>query len=109
LEKLIELSSNISEYIKSLFGEDFLSNYEEFVESKYPTIIRISESPENHDNLLTSLARQGIELNKIKTVPNAYEVIKGEENIGKTIEHTLGQVLYPKFIFNDSTANIKSH
>ena len=88
---MIELSSNISAYIKSLFGEDFLSNYVEFVESKYPTIIRISESPENHDNLLTSLTRQGIELKKIKTVPNAYEVIKGEENIGKTIEHTLGK------------------
>lgn len=88
---MIQLSSNISDYIKSLFGEDFLKRYEEFVESKYPTIIRVSESPENINNLLTSLAKQGIELSKIKTVPNAYKVVKGEENIGKTIEHTLGK------------------
>lgn len=88
---MIELSSNISDYIKSIFGENFLKQYEKFVESKYPTIIRISDFQEYHNSIINNLSKQGIELKENSLVPNAYEVVAGENNIGKTIEHTLGK------------------
>ena len=88
---MIELSSDISKYIQSIFGNDFLSKYEEFVEDRYPTIIRLSDTLGNHNHIIESLEKQGIELNKIAVIPNAYEVVTGEENIGKTIEHTIGK------------------
>ncbi|MCB9258605.1 MAG: NOL1/NOP2/sun family putative RNA methylase [Ignavibacteriales bacterium] len=110
---MIELSSNISDYIKSVLGEDFLKNYEQFVESKYPITIRLSEVPENHNSLINSLANQGIALKKIENIPNAYEVISGEENIGKTIEHTIGKYyiqslssMIPPFILNPTSEDV---
>ena len=110
---MIELSSNISEYIQSIFGDYFLKRYEEFVESKYPTIIRLSNTQENHNHLIDSLLKQGIELRNISNVPNAYEVISGNENIGKTIEHTLGKYyiqslssMIPPLILNPSKEDV---
>ncbi|MCB0730450.1 MAG: NOL1/NOP2/sun family putative RNA methylase [Ignavibacteriae bacterium] len=110
---MIELSSNISDYIKSVLGEDFLKNYEQFVESKYPITIRLSEVPENHNSLINSLANQGIALKRIENIPNAYEVISGEENIGKTIEHTIGKYyiqslssMIPPFILNPTSEDV---
>ncbi len=88
---MIELSSNISEYIKTIFGEEFHNNYEKFVESKYPTKIRLADNLENHETILRSLKNQGIELRKIQHIQNAYEVISGENIIGKTVEHLLGK------------------
>jgi len=88
---LIELSKNISNYIESVFGKDFLENYKKFVESKYSSVLRISENQEEIEPLINSLSTQGIELKKIIGVPNAYRVINGEDIIGKTIEHLLGK------------------
>ncbi|PID59232.1 MAG: hypothetical protein CR986_07070 [Ignavibacteriae bacterium] len=86
---MIELSSNINDYIKSNFGDEFLSNYKKFIESKYPGYIRISE--DNHFAIIESLKKQGIELEKIEAIPNTYKILKGENLIGKTLEHTLGK------------------
>lgn len=88
---MIKLSSNISEYIKSLFGSDFLAKYQNFVVTKYPLRIRISEEPELVNSLIESLNEQGIKLEQIDEIPNAYSVLEGEEIIGKTVEYTLGK------------------
>lgn len=88
---MIELSNNISEYIQSIFGKEFLDKYERFHESKYPTILRLSEDVDNHASIIESLSSQGIELEKIEKVPNAYTVKSGEDIVGKTVEHTLGK------------------
>ncbi len=71
--------------------KEFLANYEKFHESKYPTILRLSDIQSNHSSIIESLANQGIELEKIENVPNGYIVKSGEDIVGKTVEHTLGK------------------
>lgn len=88
---MIALSDNISKYIENIFGEEFLVNYLKFHESKYPTILRLSDIEGNHSSIVESLASQGIELEKIKNVPNGYTVKSGDDIVGKTIEYLLGK------------------
>ena len=88
---MIALSDNISEYIENVFGKEFLANYEKFHESKYPIILRLSDDQSNHNSIIESLTKQGIELEKIENVPNGYIVKSGEDIVGKTVEHTLGK------------------
>jgi 16S rRNA (cytosine1407-C5)-methyltransferase len=104
---LIALSENISEYIENIFGKEFLDNYRKFVESKYPTTLRFSETEEKQSSLIDSLKRQGIELDKIEKVPNAYSVKFGDDIAGKTIEFLLGKYyiqslssMIPPFVLN---------
>lgn len=88
---MIALSDNISEYLSNLFGTEFLKKYENFVSSKYPVVLRISKKVHDQNSLINNLREQGIELEEIHQVPKAFIVKKGEEQIGKTIEHLLGQ------------------
>lgn len=88
---MIELSSNISEYIESVFGSEFLANYQKFIEAKYPPRIRISEDQNLRESVIDSLAQQGIKLSPINQIHNAYLVLEGEEILGKTLEYLLGK------------------
>lgn len=88
---MIALSDNISEYMDNVFGSEFLNNYLEFVESRYPTTIRLAANDIPVSELIESLRRQGIILERIDGIKNAYAVKEGDDIIGKTIEHTLGK------------------
>lgn len=110
---MIELSSNISEYIKSIFGQEFFHKYEKFVKSKYPGIIRLSTQKEETELVISSLKNQGIELKKIDAVPNAFIITKGKDLVGKTIEHLLGKYyiqslssMIPPLVLNPSKDNL---
>jgi len=88
---LIELSENISSYISSAFGEKFLKNYKEFIESDYVPYIRISGAEEKQKEIIEKLKRYEIKLEKVDKVPNAYRVLSGTANLGKTLEYALGK------------------
>lgn len=88
---MIELSSSISDYILETFGGDFLENYKLFVESKYLPAIRFPVNDKTILSTIKSLEEQGIELEQIPEIPYSFFVKKGEEQIGKTIEYTLGK------------------
>ncbi len=88
---MIELSSNISKYIQSTFGNDFLGKYKLFIESKYLPTIRFQIHEENIEPFLSSLNKQGVELQSIPEIENAFFVLRGEDIIGKTVEYTLGK------------------
>ncbi len=83
------LSENISGYLKSNFGEEFLKNYETYVNSEPNIFIRTSDF--NKDSLVEELQHYNIDLEKIEKVPNAYKVLNGKNKIGKTVEFALGK------------------
>lgn len=110
---MIELSNNISEYIKSTFGNDYYHKYQNFVESKYPISIRLRDSDFDKHQTLKSLKEQGVELEPYNVIKNAYRVLKGEEIIGKTVEHTLGRYyiqslssMIPPLVLNPSRDDV---
>lgn len=88
---MIELSNNISEYIQTTFGNEFLKKYKLFVESKYLPAIRFPNFEDNIELYTSSLSKQGIELQPVPEIKNAFFVLNGEDIIGKTIEYTLGK------------------
>jgi len=87
---LIELSSNISNYISSIFGPEFLEKYNDFFNGQYYPSIRIS--PLNDvESVKTALSAYGIQLEPIEGIENSFRVLAGSEKLGKTLEHTLGK------------------
>jgi 16S rRNA (cytosine1407-C5)-methyltransferase len=87
---LIELSSNITDYIRKVFGEDFLRNYIEYSSSSYNPYLRISPFI-NKEELINRLKGYGIELEEINSINNAYRIISGSQTAGKTLEFILGK------------------
>jgi len=86
----IQLSENITSYIKDVFSETFLKNYIDYHQSEYNPYLRIS-SFVDEQNMLSRLANYGIQLEKIENVPLAYRVLSGTQMIGKTLEFALGK------------------
>lgn len=87
---MIELSSNITSYIRKTFGEDFLNRYVDHYNSSYKPYLRISPFI-NKDELIDRLKGYGIELEAIGTIKNAYRIISGAQVAGKTLEFILGR------------------
>ncbi|MFZ1290023.1 MAG: hypothetical protein WAR79_08030, partial [Melioribacteraceae bacterium] len=110
---MIELSGNISDYIQQTFGNEFLDNYKQFVESKYLPAIRFPINDDNISITLKSLVEQGIELEQIPEIQNSFFVKKGDDLIGKTIEYTLGKYyiqslssMIPPMILNPNETDV---
>lgn len=87
---MIELSENISEYLLSVFGQDYLNNFKKFIEEDHVQYLRIL-GEENNSRLISDLGKYGIKLAQHDSVPIAYKVTGGTEVIGKTIEYTIGK------------------
>ncbi len=87
---MVQLSENISEYLLSHFGADYLKNYEEYVNSDTSVYVRFPQRA-NHDELIKRLSKYGIELESLPEIFFAYKVIKGRDKIGKTLEYVLGK------------------
>lgn len=83
------LSSNITGYIKSLLGDDFLNNYVSYIERDFISYLRLTNTADSN-KLINDLTRYGIELENITGMPYAYLVRTGNKEIGKTIEHATG-------------------
>ncbi len=86
----IELSENISAYIKQAFGNEFLEKYKEYILSDFTIYIRMSAFVTDPKITLENLKSYGIETIPIENIPNAYIVKSGKEYIGKTLEFILG-------------------
>ena len=110
---MIELSENIASYIGSTFGEKFLKDYKEFIETDYTPYVRISGSNEEQQIIVEKLKRYQIELEKVDRVPNAYKVLSGNSNLGKTLEFALGNYyiqslssMIPPLILNPTSVDV---
>lgn len=87
---MIELSSNITNYLRSHFGEEYVRNYANYYNSEYKPYLRFSSTADSAE-LIGSLKNYGVELELINSVPNAYRIISGSEIAGKTLEFILGK------------------
>ncbi len=108
---MILLSDNISNYIKKIFGEEYFQKYKEFYDSSYKSCIRFSRKV-NPDLLIKNLRDYGIELKKIESLENSYQVVEGEDLIGKTIYYILGHYyiqslssMIPALVLNPSESD----
>mgnify|MGYP000919487578 FL=1 len=87
---MIELSSNISNYILNLFGNEFLEKYRDFFNGEYKTSIRLSPLYDIEE-LKNKISAYGIVLENITGIENAFRVSGETQKLGKTLEHTLGR------------------
>ncbi|MFH1195075.1 MAG: RsmB/NOP family class I SAM-dependent RNA methyltransferase [bacterium] len=85
----IGLGENITKYFSSLFGDEFIRKYEEYINSEYYPYIRISVF-ENEQKVIDELKSGSIDCQKVESVPRAYRILSGKELLGKTLEYTLG-------------------
>lgn len=83
------LGENITTYLLENFGGEYLSKYEEFIQSQPDFYIRAGIGIDQ-EHLVESLKKYDIEITPVGNVPNAFKIEKGLENIGKTVEFTLG-------------------
>lgn len=84
-----ELSKNISEYLLSVFGAEYLDNFKKFVEQDHVQYLRAAG--EDTDILITSLEKYGIKLEQHPSVAAAYKVTSGSDVTGKTVDYTIGR------------------
>jgi len=87
---LVQLSDNITTYLASRFGEAYLRNYEEYINSETSMYVRFPLR-ENSSGLIERLAKYGIKLEQVPHFPFAYKVLEGREKVGKTVEYVLGK------------------
>ncbi len=87
---MIQLSSNIANYISEHFGEDFLRDYSQYYSGEYRPYLRVSPFADK-DTLLESLKRYNIVLEAVPGVYNAFQILSGGEIAGKTLEFILGK------------------
>ncbi|MCX6169101.1 MAG: RsmB/NOP family class I SAM-dependent RNA methyltransferase [Ignavibacteriales bacterium] len=87
---MIELSSNITNYILDHFGKTYLNRYTEYHSSAYKPYLRISPFADK-ENLIEQLERYGITLESIKNLTSAYRIVSGSDVVSKTLEFILGK------------------
>ena len=88
---MIPVSNNISEYLKSAFGDEYLNSYKEYINSDYNSYVRITCGESEKEILINNLGSYGIKLEQIEGLQFAYKIIEGHQTIGKTLEHALGK------------------
>ncbi len=86
----ITVSENIAQYITSRFGKEFLERYEDYINSDFTPYVRFPVRSDYKD-LIAKLEKYGIVLEQTEKIPYAFKVLKGKENLGKTLEYTIGK------------------
>ena len=87
---MIELSSNITNYIGTHFGEGYLNKYTEYFNGEYRPYLRVSPFTDK-EKLIQELERYGIFLEPVANLPNGYRITSGSNVVGKTLEFILGK------------------
>ncbi len=87
---MIELSKNISSYIETHFGKEYLNFYTEYFNGEYKPYIRISPLTISKEKIISNLEQYGIKLISIPGIENTYQVIQSGNIIGKTFDFILG-------------------
>ena len=100
-------------YLKSVFGEEYLNRYKEYINSDYNSYVRITGEESEKETLINNLRSYGIILEQISGLPFAYKIIEGHQTIGKTLEHALGKYyiqslssMIPPFVLSPSPGEI---
>lgn len=88
---MIELSSNIHNYLEKHFGKEFASQYKDYVETDFKNYLRISGNEDERNFIKSALEKLGIIIEPIPSIQNAYLVKDGNDKISKTLEYTLGK------------------
>lgn len=89
---MIEKSSKISVYLSGLFGLETAEKYLQFAETDHATYVRANPIKTTREKLTASLLKDyNIETSPVENIPDAFKVISGNEIIGKTIEHIIGE------------------
>ncbi len=106
---MITISQNISDYILKNFGNEYLENYLNYIQSVSNSYIRLSPFFD-HDETINSLKNYGVALEQVKNFHSAYRVIEGNNLIGKTLDFILGKYyiqslssMIPAMILNPSS------
>ncbi len=86
----ITVGENIADYLKSRFGEGYLRKYEEYINSDFTPYVRFPIRADRQ-KLISRLEKYGIKLRQVENIPYAYQVLEGRENLGKTLEYTIGK------------------
>jgi 16S rRNA (cytosine1407-C5)-methyltransferase len=87
---LIELSENISFYISTHFGSEYLNKFRNYIQSEQKSYLRFSSIKFSEEKIAERLKKYEIALEKIENIPLAFRVEKGNDVIGKTLEFILG-------------------
>ncbi len=86
---MIHLGDNISSYITTHFGTEYLKNYLDFINSSQNTYLRFS-SKFSRDKILNRLNGYDLQLEPVNNVANAFKVSAGQSVAGKTLDFILG-------------------
>lgn len=107
------LSANISDYLLQNFGNDFLQKYIKYVDTERNLYIRLSTLYQPAEITLKNLKDYNIELLRMEGLNNIYKVLSDKENLGKTIDYTLGHYyiqslssMIPPIILNPKSDDI---
>lgn len=88
---MIEVSEKIISYLKNTFGESAASRYLNFINEEPAVYIRANLLKVSGADLTKRLFEEyNILLKEVEELPGAFKVLKGEEIIGKTLEHICG-------------------
>jgi 16S rRNA (cytosine1407-C5)-methyltransferase len=88
---VIELGDKIQSYVISLFGEQNLSKFIEYINTSQSQFIRINSLRTTPGKITKVLyEKYGIKTELVNNIDNALKVTEGSELTGKTIEHALG-------------------
>ncbi len=109
---MAELNPRIVDYIQLHFGDEFLSKFNEFIQTNYFPYIRIPQRFK-HLKIDEKLKKYHIKLEPVPTVDGAFLIKDGIHNIGKTLEFTVGKYyiqslssMIPPFIMKPSEDDV---
>ncbi len=86
------VSINISNYLNTLFGEEYSNRYIEFIKDNPVVYLRANSLRINPEKLAELLRiKYNISTELVPEVSNALKVTSEKDLLGKTLEHTLGK------------------
>ncbi len=111
---MIEVSENIKSYLTSLYGKYAADEYVDFIRREPTQYIRVNNLKANKKSLMKRLRDDlSISTEEIELIPNALKIKSGNQFLGKTVEHIIGQYyiqglssMIPPLILNPSSNDI---
>ena len=111
---MIEVSENIKSYLTSLYGKNAADEYVDFIRREPTQYIRVNNLKANKKSLMKRLRDDlSISTEEIELIPNALKIKSGNQFLGKTVEHIIGQYyiqglssMIPPLILNPSSNDI---
>ena len=88
---MIVVNSSISNYLEKIYNKKTAKEYLDFINSNASQYIRVNSLKINPVDLAQNLFNYyGIESEIVPEIPNCLKIIKGQDKIGKTVQHIIG-------------------